>query len=86
MKFEQTDHISPDLIRLFENTVLGTNGAKYKHLDVTQSVAHTDNPLSFSLRRREQLIANITFCKRTFGLYLRYFAFDKRFQSKEKRA
>lgn len=84
MKFEQTDHISPDLIRLFENTVLGTNGAKYKHLDVAQSVAHTDQPLSFSLRRREQLIANITFCKRPFGLYLRYFAFDKRFQSKGK--
>lgn len=84
MKFEQTDYISPDLIRLFENTVLGTNGAKYKHLDVAQSVAHTDHPLSFSLRRREQLIANITFCKRPFGLYLRYFAFDKRFQSKGK--
>lgn len=84
MKFEQTNHISPDLIRLFENTVLGTNGAKYKHLDVAQSVAHTDHPLSFSLRRREQLIANITFCKRPFGLYLRYFAFDKRFQSKGK--
>jgi hypothetical protein len=84
MKFEQTDHISPDLISLFENTVLGTNGAKYKHLDVAQSVAHTDHPLSFSLRRREQLIANITFCKRPFGLYLRYFAFDKRFQSKGK--
>lgn len=84
MKFEQTDYISPDLIRLFENTVLGTNGAKYKHLDVAQSVAHTDYPLSFSLRRREQLIANITFCKRPFGLYLRYFAFDKRFQSKGK--
>ena len=84
MQFEQTDHISPDLIGLFENTVLGTNGAKYKHLDVAQSVSHTDYPLSFSLRRREQLIANITFCKRPFGLYLRYFAFDKRFQSKGK--
>lgn len=84
MKFEQTDYISPDLIKLFEQTVLGTNGAKYKHLDVAQSVAHTDHPLSFSLRRREQLIANITFCKRPFGLYLRYFAFDKRFQSKGK--
>jgi hypothetical protein len=81
MKFEQTEHISPDLIHLFENTVLGTSGAKYKHLDVAQSVAHTDHPLSFSLRRHEQLIANITFCKRPFGLYLRYFAFDKRFQS-----
>jgi len=84
MKFEQSDHISTDLIHLFENTVLGTNGAKYKHLDVAQSVAHTDNPLSFSLRRSEQLIANITFCKRPFGLYLRYFAFEQRFHSKGK--
>ena len=82
MKFEQSDHISTDLIHLFENTVLGTNGAKYKHLDVAQSVAHTDNPLSFSLRRSEQLIANITFSKRPFGLYLRYFAFEQRFHSK----
>jgi hypothetical protein len=81
MKFEQTEYINSDLIRLFEQIVLGTNGAKYKHLDVGESVAHTDNPLSFSLRRKEQLIANITFCKRPFGLYLRYFAFDKRFQS-----
>jgi hypothetical protein len=84
MKFEQSEQISPDLIRLFEQTVLGTNGAKYKHLDVAQSVGNTDHPLSFSLRRHEQLIANITFCKRPFGLYLRYFAFDKRFQSKGK--
>jgi len=84
MKFELSAEISPDLIRLFERTVLGTNGAKYKHLDVAQSVAHTDNPLSFSLRRREQLIANITFCKRPFGLYLRYFSFDSKFQSKGK--
>jgi hypothetical protein len=82
MKFELSTEISPDLVRLFERTVLGTNGAKYKHLDVAQSVAHTDHPLSFSLRRREQLIANITFCKRPFGLYLRYFSFDSKFQSK----
>ena len=84
MEFEQAEHIHPDLVALFEQTVLGTNGAKYKHLDVAQSVAHTDHPLSFSLRRRENLLANITFCKRPFGLYLRYFAFDKRFQSKGK--
>lgn len=84
MKFELSTEISPDLVRLFERTVLGTNGAKYKHLDVAQSVVHTDNPLSFSLRRREQLIANITFCKRPFGLYLRYFSFDSKFQSKGK--
>lgn len=84
MQFEQAPHIHQDLIDLFENTVLGTNGAKYKHLDVAQSVGHTDNPLSFSLRRNQQLLANITFCKRPFGLYLRYFAFDPRFQSKGK--
>jgi len=84
MKFELSKEISPDLVQLFERTVLGTNGAKYKHLDVAQSVAHTDNPLSFSLRRREQLIANITFCQRPFGLYLRYFSFDSKFQSKGK--
>lgn len=84
MKFELSKEISPDLVQLFERTVLGTNGAKYKHLDVAQSVAHTDHPLSFSLRRREQLIANITFCQRPFGLYLRYFSFDSKFQSKGK--
>jgi len=84
MQFEQAESISPDLIHLFENTVLGTNGAKYKHLDVAQSVGHTDHPLSFSLRRNQQLLANITFCKRPFGLYLRYFTFDQRFQSKGK--
>ncbi|MEN9698819.1 MAG: hypothetical protein RLZZ301_17 [Bacteroidota bacterium] len=84
MDFEFSEDISPDLIALFEQTVLGTNGAKYKHLDVAESVQHTDHPLSFSLRRRGQLIANITFCKRDFGLYLRYFAFDKRFQSNGK--
>jgi hypothetical protein len=36
------------------------------------------------LNRNDHLLANITFCKRSFGLYLRYFAFDKRFQSKGK--
>jgi serine/threonine-protein kinase RIO1 len=60
MEFEQAEHIHPDLVALFEQTVLGTNGAKYKHLDVAQSVAHTDHPLSFSLLRRENLLANIT--------------------------
>ena len=84
MQFEQSNEINADLVALFAQTVLGTNGAKYKHLDVVQSVKQTDNPLSFSLRRNELLIANITFCKRPFGLYLRYFAFDKRFQSRGK--
>ena len=81
MKFEFNEVITPELVELLEQTTLGTNGAMYRHLDVPERIYQTDAPLSFSLRRREHLLANITFCKRDFGLYLRYFAFDKRFQS-----
>lgn len=84
MKFELTESISPELVSLLEETTLGTNGAMYRHLDVRERISQTDNPLCFSLRRNDHLLANITFCKRDFGLYLRYFAFDKRFQSKGK--
>lgn len=84
MKFEFTDVITPELVELLEQTTLGTNGAMYRHLDVPERIYQTDAPLSFSLRRNEHLLANITFCKRSFGLYLRYFAFDKRFQSSGK--
>ena len=84
MKFEFTEVITPDLVDLLEETTLGTNGAMYRHLDVKDRIYQTDAPLSFSLQRNDHLLANITFCKRSFGLYLRYFAFDKRFQSKGK--
>ncbi|MFM6934141.1 MAG: hypothetical protein ACKOXP_01765 [Flavobacteriales bacterium] len=84
MKFEFSDTISPSLVQLLEETTLGTNGAMYRHLDVKERIHLTDSPLSFSLQRNDHLLANITFCKRSFGLYLRYFAFDKRFQSKGK--
>jgi hypothetical protein len=84
MEFEFTEEITPELVQLLEATTLGTNGAMYRHLDVQDRIYQTDSPLSFSLRRNDQLLANITFCKRTFGVYLRYFAFDKRFQSKGK--
>jgi hypothetical protein len=81
MKFEFNDVITQELVDLLAQTTLGTNGAMYRHLDVPERIYQTDAPLSFSLRRNEHLLANITFCKRDFGLYLRYFAFDKRFQS-----
>ncbi len=84
MKFEFTEAITPELVQLLEQTTLGTNGAMYRHLDVPERIYQTDSPLCFSLRRNDHLLANITFCKRNFGLYLRYFAFDKRFQSKGK--
>ena len=84
MKFEFTERITPELVQLLEETTLGTNGAMYRHLDVQERIYQTDSPLCFSLKRNDHLLANITFCKRSFGLYLRYFAFDKRFQSKGK--
>jgi len=84
MKFEFSEEITPELVSLLEDTTLGTNGAMYRHLDVSQRIYQTDAPLSFSLKRNDKLLANITFCKRSFGLYLRYFAFDKRFQSRGK--
>lgn len=84
MKFEFTETITSELVALLEQTTLGTNGAMYRHLDVPERICQTDSPLCFSLRRNGHLLANITFCKRDFGLYLRYFAFDKRFQSKGK--
>jgi hypothetical protein len=82
MEFDFTEEITPELVHLLEETTLGTNGAMYRHLDVKDRIYQTDSPLSFSLKRNAHLLANITFCKRSFGLYLRYFAFDKRFQSK----
>lgn len=84
MKFEFSEHITTELVQLLEETTLGTNGAMYRHLDVKDRIYQTDSPLCFSLKRNDHLLANITFCKRSFGLYLRYFAFDKRFQSKGK--
>jgi hypothetical protein len=80
MNFQFSCSFEPALILLLKQTTLGTNGAKYRHLDIEERIQLADNPLSFSLKRNESLIANITFCKREHALYLRYFAFDKRFQ------
>lgn len=81
MKAEIAEHISAELIDLLAETTLGTNGAKYRHLDIRSRILKADNPISLSLKRNDRIIANITFCKRDFAFYLRYFAFDKRFQS-----
>ncbi len=81
MKLVSSDKISEDLIELLSGIELGTNGAKYVHLDIKERIKEADNPLSFSLQRNNRLIGNITFCERDTGYYLRYFAFSKTFQS-----
>ena len=81
MKLVSSDTISENLVELLTGVELGTNGAKYVHLDIKERIKEADHPLSFSLERNNRLIANITFCVRDTGYYLRYFTFSSAFQS-----
>lgn len=81
MKLVSSDTISENLLELLSGLELGTNGAKYVHLDIEERIKEADHPLSFSLERNNRLIANITFCARETSYYLRYFAFRRSFQS-----
>ena len=85
MNLVSSDKISIELIELLSNTELGTNGARYIHLDTKERIKEADNPVSYSLNRNGRVIANVTFCIREIGYYLRYFAFSVSFQSKSKR-
>ncbi len=76
VRFEATQQ----LIELLQNTTLGTNGAKYKHLDTSTRIFEIDNPLFFSLERNNRSIGNVTFCRRGKFWYVRYFAFSNFFQ------
>lgn len=70
-----------EIITLLENTTLGTNGAKYKHLETRDRILEADNPLYLSIERRESVLANVTFCKRQKEWYIRYFAFAEKLQA-----
>lgn len=72
---------TPALIELLESVTLGTNGAHYRHLNTRDRIKQADNPIFVSIERRGVILANITFCQRGTNWYIRYFAFDKRFQS-----
>ena len=86
-----TEHNSA-ILNLLENTTIGTNGAKYRHLHTSQKIADLHKPHYFTIFRHEKAIANITICERpmlvnnnlTDTFYIRYFAFDSAFQTKEK--
>ena len=82
MKLISSEVISENLIELLEGIELGTNGARYIHLDMRNRIKEADHPISYSLVRNETLIANVTFCRREVGYYLRYFAFSRVFQNK----
>ena len=86
MVLEESDVITEDLITFLEGTELGTNGTKYTHLDLRKRIYEADHPTSFSLKRNQRIIANVTFCVRDFAFYVRYFAFHPRFQSEARSA
>ena len=81
MVLEESDVITEDLITFLEGTELGTNGTKYTHLDLRKRIYEADHSTSFSLKRNQRIIANVTFCVRDFAFYVRYFAFHPQFQS-----
>lgn len=68
--------VTPALLELLTQTTLGTNGARYKHLDTPSRILEADNPLFISLERDGKVQGNITFCQRNSNWYLRYFAFS----------
>jgi hypothetical protein len=69
------------IIALLKSVTLGTNGAKYRHLNTEERLAQLYRPLYFTLERHERALGNITLCRRPCGWYVRYFAFDQLFQT-----
>lgn len=67
---------TPALLELLTRTTLGTNGARYRHLDTHKRILQADNPLFLSLERDGKVQGNITFCRRKTHWYVRYFAFS----------
>jgi hypothetical protein len=76
---------TPALLELLNNTTLGTNGAKYRHLDTTSRILEADNPLFLSMERADKIIGNVTFCQRDKFWYIRYFAFHSFAQAGNKK-
>lgn len=81
MNFVQQDWPSEAVKTLIKNTVLGSNGARYRHINAIEQLKKLDNPLYFSLMAKESCLGNITLCHRKDSLYLRYFTFHDRFQA-----
>ncbi len=71
------------ILGLLQKTTLGTNGARYQHLNTREIIDDLDNPLFLTLERNNSVLGNVTFCKREKNWYIRYFAFDQIFQRKK---
>lgn len=79
--FFEYDSPTDKLLELLNSTVLGTNGARYRHLDTTERIQQLDNPLFLCLEKNHAILGSITFCKRNTYWYIRYFSFQNNYQS-----
>ena len=71
------EYATPEIIELLDNIEYGTNGAIYKHLDTRDRIAEIDTPLFLSLEQGARIMANLTFCRRDQGWYIRFFGFTR---------
>lgn len=78
--FTLSESTSAQLIGLLDETTLGTNGARYRHLDTREKMASCDRLLHLSMERNGRLLGNISFCRRESNWYIRYFAFAQALQ------
>lgn len=77
-----TSESAPESVKiLLSKTTLGSGGARYRHLNTPEILEKLDSPLFLYLQRNDKAIANVTFCRRKNNWYIRYFAFDRLFQS-----
>jgi len=75
-RFTIREEACPSLLDLLTQTTLGTNGARYRHLDTRTRILEADNPLFLSVEKDGKVQGNVTFCKRGKQWYVRYFAFS----------
>lgn len=73
--FKFREHTTQRIIDLLDSTILGTNGAKYRHADTTEKIEQCDNLAHLTMERNDNVLGNISFCRRENNWYIRYFAF-----------
>jgi RimJ/RimL family protein N-acetyltransferase len=78
--FRTYESVTPGILSLLSETTLGTNGARYRHLDTEIRIHEADNPLFLTIERHGKVLGNITFCRRGSVWYIRYFAFRSSLQ------
>jgi len=79
--FKLREQHTQGILDLLDSTVLGTNGAHYRHLDTVEKMEECDMSLHLSMERNEKVLGNVTFCRRNGDWYVRYFAFSASSQS-----